>query len=178
MISRLLVEDCGQLVRLYFFVSVRHWFERLIRIFHYSDPPKAIPDVVEALIGAAHVDLGFELGQRAALNVIEPIRQSISSILVSAGSLEVVLHPKQHLYELTSGIVRVRAHKSERCDRLGIRSSSLTIDPDGYTGVVSCKGLIIATVGELRAYYTYLSSSLLSTRALRRPNRLNGLLSM
>lgn len=118
-----------------------------------SDPPKVIPDVVEALIGAAHVDLGFNLGQQAALNVIEPIRQSISSISVSPdpskGSLEGVLHPKQHLFELTNGIVRVRAYKSERCRRLGIVPSLVEIDPEGYTGIVSCKGLIIAMVGEL-----------------------------
>jgi endoribonuclease Dicer len=37
-----------------------------------TDPPKAIADVVESLLGAVHVDGGFESGQKAALHVLSP----------------------------------------------------------------------------------------------------------
>jgi hypothetical protein len=119
------------------------------------DPPKIIPDIVEALIGVAHVDLGFERGQQSALHVLQPMLQSVSSMLLSSdlslASLKGILHPKQHLYEQTSGIVRVRAYKSERCHRLGISSLSLEDrkDPNGYVGVVTCKGLVITAVSSM-----------------------------
>lgn len=126
-----------------------------------TDPPKVIPDVVEALIGAAHVDLGFEQGQEAALHVLHPIMQSISSMYFQSGHklypLQGALHPKQHLYEMTSGIIRVRAYKSDRFRQLGISMLSLgnAMDSDGYVGVVSCKGLIITGVSitALISYY-------------------------
>ena len=113
--------------------------------YDYNNPPKVIPDVVEALIGASHVDLGFEEGQKAALHVLHPI---IKSILNPSLSLQGILHPKQHLYEMTSGIIRVRAYKSERFHRLGIASlSSESMNwKDGFVGVVSCKKVIIAAV--------------------------------
>ena len=126
-------------------------------LFHNNkqDPPKVIPDVVEALIGAAHVDLGFDQGQNAALHVLDPIIRSISSMCsvslsadFSLWSLKGILHPKQHLFEMTSGIVRVRAYKNDRFNRLGV--SSLFVedskDLDEYVGVVTCKGLVISAV--------------------------------
>ena len=116
------------------------------KCFCLLDPPKVIPDVVEALIGASHVDLGFEQGQKAALHVLQPIIKSISN--PSLGSLQGILHPKQHLYEMTSGIIRVRAYKSERFHRLGVASLSLEgmNSNGGFIGVVSCKKVVIAVV--------------------------------
>lgn len=118
-------------------------------LFHNNkqDPPKVIPDVVEALIGAAHVDLGFDQGQNAALHVLDPIIRSLSADF-SLWSIKGILHPKQHLFEMTSGIVRVRAYKNDRFNRLGV--SSLFVedskDLDEYVGVVTCKGLVISAV--------------------------------
>lgn len=108
-----------------------------------------IPDVVEALIGAAHIDLGFEHGQKAALHVLRPILHSIRSLSsLPPNSMKGILHPKQHLYELACGIVRVRALKRDRCHRLGLFCLSLEHNHDhgGYVGVVSCKGIVISAV--------------------------------
>ena len=60
-----------------------------------TDPPKVIPDVVESMIGVAHIDGGYQTGQDAALNVIAPLLQSISQLLTTdLNDLVGVLHPK------------------------------------------------------------------------------------
>eukprot|EP00804_Cyclotella_cryptica_P016705 CCRYP_002011-RB/>CCRYP_002011-RB protein AED:0.04 eAED:0.04 QI:412/1/1/1/0.83/0.85/7/239/1584 len=129
------------------------WCTVHFRFFSPIDPPKVISDVVEALLGAAHVDLGFAQGQKAALHVIRPILQSICSLTVSSDpswNVRGILHPKQHLYQMTGGIVRVRAYKGDKFRGLGIPwfCSEGNKDNEGYIGVVSCKGLTIAAVWE------------------------------
>lgn len=123
--------------------------------FFLSDPPKVIPDVVEALIGAAHVDLGFHQGQQAALHVIRPITESLPSSAFD--SINSCLHPKQLLFEMTGGIVRVRAYKEDAFHRLGIpcplwngNGNVKCTDSENtrYVGLVSCKEIIIVAVAE------------------------------
>ena len=137
-------------------------------LFHNNkqDPPKIIADVVEALIGAAHVDLGFDQGQNAALHVLDPIIRSISSMCsislpsnFSLWSLKGILHPKQHLFEMTSGIVRVRAYKNDRFNRPRVSSLSVEDNKDlnGYVGVITCKGLVISAVRVHLLLNTFLS---------------------
>ena len=111
-----------------------------------TDPPKVIPDVVEALIGAVHVDAGLHIGQQAALYVIAPLIQSLSNLLTAEGSrnLTEILHPKQHLYEMTGGMVRVRVYKHDRFD---VHPRVWNFGNGGeYIGVVTGKGVVIAAV--------------------------------
>lgn len=44
-----------------------------------TDPPKVLSDVVEALIGAAHVDCGYKQGQKSANFVVQPMLKAIMS---------------------------------------------------------------------------------------------------
>ena len=119
-----------------------------------SDPPKVIPDVVEALIGAVHVDSGLHNGQKAALCVIEPLLQSLSHLLTSEfNNMTGLLHPKQNLYEMTGGIVSVRVYKEDVFRRLGFPSplwnfGSRSSCGVGYVGVVRCKQILLAAAME------------------------------
>ena len=122
--------------------------------FVLSDPPKVVPDVVEALIGAVHVDSGLNNGQNAALHVIAPLLQSLSHLLAhdSSTGLGGLLHPKQNLYEISGGIVSVRVYKKDKYDQLGFPPMSnfgnQCNDVGGYVGVVRCKQVLIATALE------------------------------
>jgi hypothetical protein len=68
-----------------------------------TDPPKAIADVVESVLGAVHESGGFESGQRAALHVIEPVAR----LLLSSGDGQeaVISHPKRSLLEIGGTLV-------------------------------------------------------------------------
>mmetsp|Transcript_4940 Transcript_4940/g.14103 ORF Transcript_4940/g.14103 Transcript_4940/m.14103 type:complete len:664 (-) Transcript_4940:96-2087(-) len=82
-----------------------------------SNPPKVLADVVEALLGACHVDGGFRVGQQSTLFVVKPVLQTLkatnhtsecgSRLLVKEGAM---MHPKQVLTEMGSFLkVRVCA---------------------------------------------------------------------
>jgi len=119
-----------------------------------TDPPKVISDVVEALIGAVHVDSGFHYGQRAVQHVIKPLLQPISCLLTCEyNGLTSLLHPKQNLYEMSGGIISVRAYKEDAYHRLKFSSplcnfGNRSCGGAGYVGVVRCKQIILATAVE------------------------------
>jgi hypothetical protein len=56
--------------------------------------PKPMADLVESLLGAIHVDTGFEAGQRAVLHVLSPIL----AFYKESGSPR-ISHPKRSLLE-------------------------------------------------------------------------------
>jgi hypothetical protein len=59
-------------------------------------PPKVLADVVEALIGAAHIDGGFLIGQGCALKVLEVMTLALSKLYeMNPSSLYTVMHPQQ-----------------------------------------------------------------------------------
>merc|ERR1712194_17389 len=121
--------------------------------FIKSDPPKAVPDVIEALIGAVHVDSGLHNGQKAALYVIAPLLQSLSDLLIDkSNNLSGLLHPKQNLYEMTGGIVSVRVYKVDRYHQLGYSMmwnfGNHSRDVGGYVGVVRGKEVLLAAAVE------------------------------
>ena len=105
------------------------------------------------MIGAAHVDSGFHVGQKAALHVIAPITETLSHLLTTDFSnLTGLLHPKQHLYEMTGGIISVKVYKEDAFLQFGDKSSLWNFGnhcgDSGYVGTVTCKNLILGTVLE------------------------------
>ena len=78
------------------------------------DPPKPIADMVEAILGAIHVNGGFESGQEATRNLMS----SIFSVFKHASSkgpsglnafLKMMKHPKKALQEMTGQLLEVKA---------------------------------------------------------------------
>lgn len=78
------------------------------------DPPKPIADMVEAMLGAIHIDSGFELGQEATRHLMS----SIFSVFTHASSkgpsglntfLKTMKHPKKALQEMTGQLIEVVA---------------------------------------------------------------------
>jgi len=73
-----------------------------------TDPPKILADVVEALLGAVHTELGFLKGQSTSLFVLSPMMDAISEkicinssgiVVANAGAM---MHPKQQLFQLAN----------------------------------------------------------------------------
>ena len=66
-----------------------------------TDPPKALADVVEALIGVAHIDGGHIKGQSSANNVINPMAKEIMKDLAITDKQRrnSITHPKQMMLE-------------------------------------------------------------------------------
>ena len=60
-----------------------------------TEPPKALADVVESLLGAAHIDGGYEAGQSAAAYVLRPMLTKVQRNLESSSSALAMMHPKQ-----------------------------------------------------------------------------------
>lgn len=75
-----------------------------------TDPPKAMADVVESLLGAVHVDGGFESGQKAALHVLSPIQDFFRSVEEPTAMIR---HPKMCLLELGGELVSVSTWREE-----------------------------------------------------------------
>lgn len=78
------------------------------------DPPKPIADMVEAMLGAIHVNGGFESGQEATRNLMS----SIFSVFKHASStgpsglntfMKMMKHPKKALQEMTGQLLEVIA---------------------------------------------------------------------
>lgn len=118
-----------------------------------TDPPKVMSDVTESLIGAAHLDRGYDGGQKAALHVVQPLVQSLSTLFCNdSNEFLGLLHPKQHLYEMTGGIISVKVHKRDTYHHRKLLSVAVNISNDGsdsgYIGVVSCKNVLLVAVVE------------------------------
>jgi dsRNA-specific ribonuclease len=62
-----------------------------------TDPPKTMGDIVESLLGAAHVDGGFAMGQEATLHVLDPILELLTDENATKPQFN---HPKKDLLEL------------------------------------------------------------------------------
>ena len=93
-------------------------FNLLWLVLFQSDPPKTLPDIIEAIFGAAHVDGGYEAGQHAVKNVMKPVLDALFRSLTSNSSdlrekARQMMHPKQYVHELGGGILRVKAWREE-----------------------------------------------------------------
>jgi hypothetical protein len=65
----------------------------------YKDPPKAIADTVEAVIGAVHVDGGHAEGQKAVLQLLAPILDVLFQARTEKKEIY-VKHPKKIMQEM------------------------------------------------------------------------------
>lgn len=125
---------------------------QLTRGLWATDPPKVIPDVVESLIGAVHVDQGVEAGQEAAAYVLRPLLDSVSKLLNNDLQDWVgVIHPKQHLYELAADFVNIKVIKEDKCNSMYLKDAVNLCgrkDGNGYVAIVGCKSMIIGAAIE------------------------------
>jgi hypothetical protein len=71
----------------------------LIQFLVLIDPPKAISDVVEAVLGAVHFDGGFCDGQAAALQLMSPILNVLLKARKEKKEIS-LKHPKKVMQEL------------------------------------------------------------------------------
>ena len=124
-----------------------------------SDPPKVLADVVEALIGASHVDGGFAVGQESTKQVIMPVLKALQSNTYTDGKIiksneGAMMHPKQVLYEMGNFFkIRVMTERSFS-NRVLIPvwrqmawRDALT-NGDSFVCCISCHGIPIAALSE------------------------------
>jgi ERCC4-related helicase/dsRNA-specific ribonuclease len=74
-----------------------------------SDPPKILADVLEAVVGAAHEDGGYEVGQKAARSLMRPIFDAVE-LLNDPSKLR---HPITWLNEMGGGIFQVGIQRED-----------------------------------------------------------------
>jgi len=86
-----------------------------------TDPPKVLADVVEALIGVAHIDGGYEQGQISANFVLQPMTAAIllhdrqkDSKVTEKKCHNAFTHPKQMMLEVCEAL-KVKAFPSHDC---------------------------------------------------------------
>lgn len=137
-----------------------------------TDPPKALPDVVEALFGAVHVDAGFSAGQVAIAYAMNPILEALSSAFANMTHDELcrkarsLMHPKQFIHEFKGGMVQVKMFNEDSFAR---KKSHVKVWNDGilgnavfsrnnYVGLIHSYGIDLFGVSEF-------SSHLASNRA-------------
>lgn len=127
-----------------------------------TDPPKVLPDVVEALFGSAHVDGGLDDGQNAALFVLRPILNAVSKELndedqsVLKHKAHRMMHPKQGVHELAGRFLQVRSWREEvfatQYSDCPVWRGSQWGPPNrqsnGAVGQVLCCGLNVVAVAE------------------------------
>lgn len=69
-----------------------------------TEPPKAMADVIESLVGAVHVHAGLEKSRRAALNALDPPMKLLTNRADS-----IIRHPRHTLLELGGKLTSVSA---------------------------------------------------------------------
>lgn len=120
------------------------------------DPPKAISDVVESILGAVHVDGGFFAGQAAALKLMSPVLQ----ILVASrdNHEEIHLkHPKKILQEMAGEVLELGTafepdfSKSNATVEVLFRDNKwgkAHAEGNNYVGTIEMLGSVVAAVSE------------------------------
>jgi len=123
-----------------------------------TEPPKALADVVESLLGAAHIDGGYEAGQSAAAYVLRPMLTKVQRNLESSSSALAMMHPKQLMYEICGQTLKTRIWKeheftSKHPGALVYQGSNF-VEPnahgDGLVCQVTCCGVQLLAVLDSR----------------------------
>ena len=109
-----------------------------------TNPPKVLADVVEALIGAVHIDGGFQTGQRCVLNVLEAMTSVLNEIYQKdRGSMNMFMHPQQvcsgltkphSLYSCSSHLIMLFLNVRQLLMRLCSPVKIKAVAEEGYTG--------------------------------------------
>mmetsp|Transcript_16190 Transcript_16190/g.18635 ORF Transcript_16190/g.18635 Transcript_16190/m.18635 type:complete len:772 (+) Transcript_16190:1404-3719(+) len=126
-----------------------------------TDPPKVLADVVEALMGAVHVDGGFEAGQATALHILKPMIQAVEKEFntqtgVTQMQMLSMMQPKQVMFEFTNRLLQVRLHKefsfAQHFSKIpvwrGDHWSKPDMDSNGYVGHIVCSSISLVAVAE------------------------------
>lgn len=117
-----------------------------------SDPPKMLPDVVESLLGAAHMDGGFAAGQLAVRTLIGPVLDAVESFEGDASKLS---HPISTLHRMAGHLVQVDLQREDAFLRKHGRDALLwegkgwrrgSIDGSKSTATVNAMGQTIIAV--------------------------------
>lgn len=115
----------------------------LVSIF--TDPPKALSDIVEAIIGAVYVDAGNTECHRALDHILKPVLDCLLQI-VSNGDItdkksvnRMIGHPKQYIVENLGDMLRVTTWREDKC---ALREPKIRcpIWKDGFWGTSSYDG--------------------------------------
>jgi dsRNA-specific ribonuclease len=119
----------------------------------FSDPPKALADIVESIIGAVFLDSGFAAGKAAALKIISPVRQLFK---ISSRHNNILEHPKHRLQEMGGTILQLCTIKeSEAAFYLtgrkvwgDVRYVSLRPHGSRVVAAINCLGSHIVSVAD------------------------------
>lgn len=119
------------------------------------DPPKVISDVVEAILGAAHVDGGFVDGQEAALTILKPITNLLQTS-EDPDCTERLSNPKTVMHALAGEFLCITVSKEE--DFAHSKPSELVWQGDqwrnadeealDYVATISCLGEDVVSIVE------------------------------
>ena len=74
-----------------------------------TDPPKILSDVVESVLGAVHMDGGFDEGQTAVLSLMAPILKAMKETQCA----KLLTHPKTSLNELGGLFLRINVTRED-----------------------------------------------------------------
>ena len=78
-----------------------------------TDPPKILSDVVESVLGAVHMDGGFDEGQTAVLSLMAPILKAMKETQCA----KLLTHPKTSLNELGGLFLRINVTREDSFSR-------------------------------------------------------------
>jgi endoribonuclease Dicer len=128
--------------------------EELGRGIWGSEPPKVLADVVEALLGAAHIDGGYKAGILAAKTMMDPILRTVKSL---GGDATQLYHPITKMNHLAGNLLHVRVQREDSFLResgrktlvwQGSRWREASGEGSESTGTVKAVGKSIITVAE------------------------------
>lgn len=112
-----------------------------------TEPPKVIADLMESVIGAVHVDGGFEAGQSAAMHVLLPVLKLFQH---QKEDLDVISkNPKQVMLQLGGDLVALKCYPEDSTALVNLNvsisdSPFLKSDIISKVATLKCVGNVIA----------------------------------
>ena len=132
-----------------------------------SDPPKTLADIVEALLGATHLECGLQQGQQSALHILKPTLPFLEKQYSTC--VNNLIHPKQQLFELCQFIkvksysihdyVLLNQENQRELIWYGNEWGSCDENRSSYVGIITWHGISLCIVADDR------SNSLAKNRA-------------
>jgi len=118
-----------------------------------TNPPKAMADVVEAVIGAVHLHGGFAEGQRATAKLLKPV---LGLLEEEDRNNSILQHPRQSLLEMGGVTVSLKTTEEHEYARensdnalwLGKSWGKASLGGYRYIATVECLGKDILSIGD------------------------------